>query len=138
MKMWTFASGALAVALASMLLGGAQAQTYPTRPITIVVPAAPGGGGDFTARLLGESLSKSLGQQIVVENKPGANGNLAAQAVARAEPDGYTLLLAYSGSHVANPALFPNLPWDPVKSFSPVALAVTAPHVIVVKKDLPA
>jgi tripartite-type tricarboxylate transporter receptor subunit TctC len=138
MKRWTFASGALAVALASMLLADVQAQTYPTRPITIVVPAAPGGGGDFTARLLGESLSKSLGQQIVVENKPGANGNLAAQAVARAEPDGYTLLLAYSGSHVANPALFPNLPWDPVKSFSPVALAVTAPHVIVVKKDLPA
>ena len=137
MKAWKFLSGALAIAV-GMLLTGAQAQTYPTRPITIVVPAAPGGGGDFTARLLGESLSKSLGEQIVVENKPGASGNLAAQTVARAEPDGYTLLLAYSGSHVANPALFPNLPWDPVRSFSPVALAVTAPHVIVVKKDLPA
>jgi tripartite-type tricarboxylate transporter receptor subunit TctC len=91
-------------------MGSAQAQNYPTRPVTIVVPAAPGGGGDFTARLLGESLSKTLGQQVVIENKPGANGNLAAQTVARAEPDGHTLLLAYSGSHVANPALFPKLP----------------------------
>jgi tripartite-type tricarboxylate transporter receptor subunit TctC len=132
MKRWKFA--AFGVTVYSLLLTAAQAQPYPARPITIVVPAAPGGGGDFTARLLGRSLSKTLGQQIVVENKPGASGNLAAQTVARAEPDGYTLLLAYSGSHVANPALFPNLSWDPVKSFSPVALAVTAPHVI----DLPA
>jgi tripartite-type tricarboxylate transporter receptor subunit TctC len=73
---------------------------------------------------------------VVVENRPGSNGNLAASVVSRADPDGYTLLLAYSGSHVANPALFPNLGWDPVKSFAPIALLVKAPHVVVVRKDL--
>src|SRR5262249_25585598 len=84
----------------------ANAQTYPSRPVTVVVPGAAGGGGDFTARLVGEQLSKALGQQFVVENKPGANGKLAALTVARAAPDGYTPLLAYSTSHVANPTLF--------------------------------
>jgi tripartite-type tricarboxylate transporter receptor subunit TctC len=133
----TMVSAAVA-ALVAALPGTAAAQTYPTRPVTIVVPGAAGGGGDFTARLVGEQLSKALGQQFVVENKPGANGNLAALTVARAAPDGYTLLLAYSGSHVANPALFKTIQWDPIKSFTPVALAIKAPHAIVVKKDLPA
>ena len=116
----------------------AQEVRYPERSVTLVVPAAPGGGGDFTARLLGDALTRSLGQPIVVENRVGGSGNVAALAVARAAPDGYTLLLAYSGTHVANPALFPNLGWDPVRSFAPVALVLRAPHVIVVRKDLPA
>jgi tripartite-type tricarboxylate transporter receptor subunit TctC len=115
----------------------AQEVRYPERSVTIVVPAAPGGGGDFTARLLGDALTRSLGQPFVVENRVGGGGNVAAMAVARAAPDGYTLLLAYSGTHVGNPALFPNLSWDPVRSFTPVALVLRAPHVIVVKKDLP-
>ncbi|WP_426954706.1 Bug family tripartite tricarboxylate transporter substrate binding protein [Muricoccus radiodurans] len=115
----------------------AQETRYPERAVTIVVPAAPGGGGDFTARLLGDALTRSLGQAFVVENRVGGSGNVASIAVARAAPDGYTLLLAYSGTHVANPALFPNLAWDPVRSFAPVALVLRAPHVIVVKKDLP-
>jgi tripartite-type tricarboxylate transporter receptor subunit TctC len=76
-------------------------------------------------------------ERFVVENRVGGSGNVATTAVARAAPDGYTLLLAYSGSHVANPALFPNLSWDPVRSFAPVALVLRAPHVIVVRKDLP-
>ncbi|MCR0985566.1 Bug family tripartite tricarboxylate transporter substrate binding protein [Roseomonas populi] len=111
---------------------------YPERAVTLVVPAAPGGGGDFTARLLNEALTRSLGQPFVVENRVGGSGNVASIAVARAAPDGYTLLLAYSGTHVANPALFPNLSWDPVRSFAPVALVLRAPHVVVVRKDLPA
>lgn len=115
----------------------AQEVRYPERSVTLVVPAAPGGGGDFTARLLGDALTRSLGQPFVVENRVGGSGNVAALAVARAAPDGYTLLLAYSGTHVANPALFPNLGWDPVRSFAPVALVLRAPHVIVVRKDLP-
>src|SRR5262245_27066435 len=129
---------AAAFVAASCSLGLAQSQAYPSRPVTIVVPGAAGGGGDFTARLVGEQLSKALGQQFVIENKPGANGNLAALTVARAAPDGYTLLLAYSGSHVANPALFKNNQWDPIKSFTPVALAIKAPHAMVATKDLPA
>jgi tripartite-type tricarboxylate transporter receptor subunit TctC len=129
-----FATAALLAVLSSV---GAQAQTYPTRPVTIVVPAAPGGTTDFTARLLAEAYTKAFGQQFVVENKSGASGNLGNTQVARAAPDGYTLLLAYSGYQVTNPALYQNLAWDPLKSFAPVALAITAPHVVLVRKDLP-
>ena len=111
---------------------------YPDRPVTIVVPASPGGGGDFAARLLADGLTKAVGQSFVVENRAGAGGNIAATHVANARPDGYTLLLAYSGTHVANPALFSNLQWDPIKSFTAVGLAITAPQVIVVGKDVPA
>src|SRR5262245_25367170 len=114
------------------------AQSYPTRPVTIVVPAAPGGATDFAARLLAEGLIKSFGVQFVVENKGGASGNLGITAAARAAPDGHTLLLAYSGYQVANPALYPNLPWHPLRSFAPVALAIMAPHVVLTRKSLPA
>lgn len=131
---WITAVAALAVTAASP----AGAQDYPSQPVTIVVPGAAGGGGDFVGRLLAEKMSEQLSQPVVVENRPGSNGNLAASYVSRADADGYTLLLAYSGSHVANPSLFPNLGWDPVESFEPIALAVKAPHVIVVRKDLPA
>ncbi|MBU1358884.1 MAG: tripartite tricarboxylate transporter substrate binding protein [Gammaproteobacteria bacterium] len=116
----------------------AEAQAaFPNKPVTIVVPGAPGGGGDFTARLLAEALTKSMGNPVVVENRAGAGGNIASTYVARAQPDGYTLLLAYSGTHVANPALYRNLQWDPVKSFTPVALLITAPQVIVVSPKVP-
>lgn len=126
-----------AASLPATIPAGAQAPAYPARAITIVVPAAAGGGGDFTARLLADALQRPLMQPIVVENRVGGSGNVAATYVARAQPDGYTLLLAYSGSHVANPALFRNLSWDPIRSFDPVALLITAPHVIVVRKGLP-
>jgi tripartite-type tricarboxylate transporter receptor subunit TctC len=111
---------------------------FPNKPVTIVVPGAPGGGGDFTARLLAEELTRSMGKPFVVDNRAGAGGNIAATYVARAQPDGYTLLLAYSGTHVANPALFANLQWDPIKSFTPVALLITSPQVVVVGNKVPA
>lgn len=126
-----------AASLPTAVPAGAQTLAYPARAITVVVPAAAGGGGDFTARLLADALQRPLAQPIVVENRVGGSGNVAATYVARAQPDGYTLLLAYSGSHVANPALFRNLSWDPIRSFDPVALLITAPHVIVVRKGLP-
>jgi tripartite-type tricarboxylate transporter receptor subunit TctC len=128
-------------ALAALALApaGAAAQGgFPSRPVTLVVPGAPGGGGDFTARLLAEGLARPLGQSVVVENRTGGSGNVASNFVARAAADGHTLLLAYSGTHVANPALFQNLGWDPVRSFEPVALLLTAPHVVTVRPDLPA
>lgn len=128
----------LGAALLPALRPAEAAEGYPTRPVTMVVPAAPGGTTDFTARLLAEGLTKELGQQFIVDNKGGANGNIGMTQVARAEPDGYTLLLSYSGYHVTNPALYKKLNWDPLKSFEPVALAVKAPHVFAVKKDLPA
>lgn len=130
---------ALLVAGTALCLEARQAwsQEYPTRPVTIVVPLAPGGGADFITRMLAEGLSKSLPQRFLVENKPGANGNIGNAAVARVTPDGYTLLSAYSGFHVTNPTIYPNPGWDPIKDFEPIALIARAPHVIVAKKHLP-
>jgi tripartite-type tricarboxylate transporter receptor subunit TctC len=111
---------------------------YPQRPITLVVPTAPGGSTDFTARLIAEPLSRALGQPVVVDNKPGASGNIGNQLVARAKPDGYTLLVSYSGYHVGNPHLFKQAGWDPLKDFAPVAMMTRAPQVIAVRPTLPA
>ena len=110
---------------------------YPTGPVMMVVPVAPGGIVDFTGRLLAEGMTRELGQQFVVENKGGASGNIGIQQVTRADPDGYTLLVAYSGYQVTNPFLFKNLKWDPINDFMPVGLAIKAPHVLVARNDLP-
>lgn len=123
-----------ALAFAAMPVG---AETYPQRPVTLIASAAPGGTTDLAARLIAEPLSKALGQQVVVENRPGASGSLAAQAVARAKPDGYTLLLQYSGYQVITPAVVKNLGWDPIKDFAPVANILSAPQVVVVNPSLP-
>ena len=111
---------------------------YPDRPITIVVPSAPGGTTDFSARLIAEPLSRALGQSVVVDNKSGASGNIGNQFVARAKPDGYTLLLAYSGYQVGNPHLFKKAGWDPIKDFAPVAMLTRAPQLLVARNNLPA
>ena len=110
--------------------------TYPSKTITLVVPAAPGGTTDLTARLLGDPLSKILGQPVIVDNKPGGNGNIGTVAVARAPADGHTLLVQYSGYHVGNPWLQANVPWKG-SDFAPVALAIRAPQVVVVPVTLP-
>lgn len=110
---------------------------YPDRPITLIVPSAPGGTTDFTARLVTEQLTASLGQPVVVENKAGAAGNIGNQTVARAKPDGYTLLVAYSGYQVGNPHLFKKAGWDPIKDFVPVAMMTRAPQVVVTRMGLP-
>ncbi len=111
---------------------------FPQRPITLVVPTAPGGSTDFTARLVSDHLARALGQAVIVDNKPGASGNIGNQAVARAKPDGYTLLVSYSGYHVANPHLFKQAGWDPIKDFAPVAMMTRAPQVIAARVNLPA
>lgn len=110
---------------------------FPQRPITLVVPTAPGGSTDFTARLIAEPLSRALGQPVVVDNKPGASGNIGNQFVARAKPDGHTLLVSYSGYHVGNPHLFKQAGWDPIRDFAPVAMMTRAPQVIAVSPNLP-
>ncbi|MEI6611553.1 tripartite tricarboxylate transporter substrate binding protein [Polynucleobacter sp.] len=115
----------------------AVAQAFPDRPITLVVPNPPGGLVDTSARLLSEPLARVIGQPIIVDNKPGASGNTAYQYVAKAKPDGYTLLISYSGYHVGNPALFDKLPWDPIKDFSPVALLTVSTNVIAVHPSVP-
>ena len=125
----------LSIALAVPL--AASAQTYPDRPIRIVVPFAPGGGADFTARKLAEPLSARLGQNIVIDNKPGAGGTLGATLVANAKPDGYTLLYATPGQQMTNPHLMSSLPYDAEKAFTAVSQLVLGGSVLVVHKDLP-
>lgn len=108
---------------------------YPERPIRLVVPFAPGGGSDIVARIVAQRLSVSLGQQVIVDNRPGASGNIGHALVAKASPDGYTIVLG-SSNFVANPALVPNNPYDPNKDFSPITYAVTSPNVLVVHPTL--
>jgi len=113
------------------------AQSFPDKTITLVVPNPPGGLVDTSARLLSEPLTRVIGQPVVVDNKPGASGNIAYQYVANAKPDGYTLLISYSGYHVGNPSLMDKLPWDPVKDFSPIALLTVSTNVIAVHPSVP-
>ncbi|MFY7914113.1 MAG: Bug family tripartite tricarboxylate transporter substrate binding protein [Rubrivivax sp.] len=111
---------------------------WPQRPVTLVVPSAPGGTTDFTTRLVADSLLRALGQPVVIDNKPGASGNIGNQFVAKARPDGHTLLVAYSGFQVGNPHLFPSAGWDPIKDFTPVAMMTRAPQVIAINGNLKA
>ena len=126
------------VALSTATLAApAHAQGYPERPVTMVVPAPPGGGTDLVARLYSDLLSQELGQQVLVDNKGGGNGNVGTAVVARAKPDGYTILMQYSAYHSANPALIKDLNWKP-DDFVGVAMGAVAPHVIVIAKKVPA
>ena len=115
----------------------AAADTWPSRPITIVVPFAPGSGTDSITRIVAQYLQAGLGQNIVVENKVGASGIIAASTAARAAPDGYTLLMATNSTHSANPHLFKSLPYDPVKDFTPVARLGSYVFILVVGKEVP-
>jgi tripartite-type tricarboxylate transporter receptor subunit TctC len=110
---------------------------YPARPVRIVVPFAPGGATDVLARMIGGKLTEAWGQQVVVENKPGAGGNIGAEAGARAAADGYTLTLCAAGFMAVNPSLYAKLPYDPVRDFAPIALVATAPFVLAVHPSLP-
>ena len=113
------------------------AQSWPNKPITLVVPTAPGGTTDFSARLVAESMSKTLGVPVLVDNKPGGSGNIGNQFVARSKLDGYTLLVSYSGYHVGNPHLFKQAGWDPIRDFAPVGMMTVAPQVIAINPKLP-
>ena len=118
-------------------LAGAQSE-YPSRPVTLVVPFPAGGSTDLVARLIGSAMTKHLGQQLVIENRGGAGGNIGSAAVARAEPDGYTILMATVATHALNPALYKKMPFDPVEDFAPVSLLALIPNVLVVNNDFPA
>lgn len=120
------------------LAGGASAQTYPDRPITLVVPFAAGGSTDLVARLLAQKLTEQMGQSVVVENRAGAGGNIGAAAVAKGTPDGYTLLYGTISTHTLNPLMAKKSAYDPVKDFEPVALVGNIPNVLVVNPSVPA
>jgi tripartite-type tricarboxylate transporter receptor subunit TctC len=132
------AAALLSALIAVALCGSAAAQVYPARAVTIITPSLPGGGIDITARQVAAELQNALGQPFVVENRAGASGNIATLDVARATPDGYTLLLTISGFQTTNPALFKSLQWDPVRDFTAVAMVSRSPQVLVVNKDFPA
>ncbi len=131
-------AGLGAAALAALTTPAWAEGKYPERPVTLVVPTATGGTTDFTARLIADQLQRALGQPVIVDNKPGASGNIGNQYVAKARPDGYTLLVSYSGYQVANPHLFAKAGWDPIKDFAPVAMLTRAPQVVVTSANVPA
>jgi tripartite-type tricarboxylate transporter receptor subunit TctC len=115
----------------------AQAQSWPNKPIRLVVPFSAGGNTDIVARLFAQELSKTLGQPVVVENKPGASGNIGADAVAKSAPDGYTLVMGTVGTHAINASLYKKMPYDAIKDFAPVTLLASVPNVLVVPVSLP-
>jgi tripartite-type tricarboxylate transporter receptor subunit TctC len=126
-RSWAFLLTALAVSAA---IAGAQAQSYPTRTVRLVAPYAPGGIADIAARLIGQKLTEAWGQQVITENRPGANGFLGVTAVSRAEPDGYTLLVATAGDLTINPVLFKKVPYDVGKDLVPITMLSDTPTVL--------
>ena len=127
------------MALCCLGLGTASAQQpYPSRVVTIIVPAAPGGVTDALGRILAQRFTEAWGQQVIVENKPGANNQIAAEHVAKAPPDGYTLFIGPEVTFVVNPSLYPKLNYDPVKDFTPISGLVTINHALILHPSVPA
>lgn len=124
--------------LGFIFLETAAAQTFPTKPIRLIVPFAPGGSSSIVARFVAQEMQKGLGQQIVIENKPGGGGNIAMQEVARADPDGYTLIISHVGSFAMNPYMYDKLPYDVDKDFAAISLLAKVPAIYVVHADVPA
>jgi tripartite-type tricarboxylate transporter receptor subunit TctC len=131
---WTVALATCLVAWAGTL----GAQTYPVKPVRFVIPYPPGGGSDTIGRPLAQKLAEGLGQQVVVDNRGGANGNIGMEAVARSAPDGYTLVFALSAQLAINPGLYQRLPYDPLKDFAPITLLGEGGYILVVHPSLPA
>ncbi|HEY9280151.1 MAG TPA: tripartite tricarboxylate transporter substrate binding protein [Eoetvoesiella sp.] len=124
-------------AAAGMLISGIGLAAYPERPITLIVPYASGGMGTTFGNLMSEALSPKLGQSVIVDFKPGANGSLGAAHVAKSAPDGYTLLMAVNSTMAINPNLYSNLTYDPIKDFTPVSMVYTSSNILVVNADSP-
>jgi tripartite-type tricarboxylate transporter receptor subunit TctC len=123
-------------ALLTLSCGGALSQNYPTKPVKIIVPFGPGGFTDVVARILGVKLSESLGQPVVIENKPGAGSMIGSDQVAKSAPDGHTLLIV-SSTHVISPWIYKSLPYDPIKAFTPVTKLVDSPYVLLTNPKVP-
>ena len=130
-----FAASALC---ASVAFQPCAAQTYPSKPVRVIVPFPPGGGTDVFARVIAQKLGESLRQQFIVENRPGAQGNIGMAAGAKAPPDGYTLTIAFSGTMAINPALYGDVGFDPLKDFSPISPGTSQPEVLVAHPAVPA
>lgn len=135
-----YALAATVVAMAAVIAatGSAHAQNYPTRAITLVIPFAPGGSTSIVGRGIADKMSELLGEKVVVDNRPGAGGTVGTKAVAKSEPDGYTLVLGYTGTLAIGPSLFRNVGYDPRKDFAPIGLIGNAPNSLVVHPSFPA
>lgn len=130
--------GLMTSVLAAVLVIEAAAQPYPTKPVRLIVPFPPGGPTDVQARVVAQEMSKTLGQNIFIDNKGGAGGNIAAEAAARSAPDGYTIFFATGGTHGINPSLYSKIPYDAVNDFDPVVFVSTSPNVFVAHPKFPA
>ena len=128
------------VGLAALIAfaGSAIAQNWPAKPVRLIVPYPPGGSADILARAIGQKLAEGMGQQVIIDNRPGAGTAIGAEATAKAAPDGYTIMLGTVSSHAINPALTPGLKYDPVKDFAPVSLVASIPFALIVHPSLPA
>jgi len=120
-----------------LVAGAASAQGYPTQPIRLIVPWPPGGGVDTSARIIAQPFGERLGQSIIIDNKPGAAGNIGTEQAARAKPDGYTLLMGSVSPNAINPHLYARLGFEPVKDFAPIALVASVPNILVVQPNAP-
>ncbi len=129
----------LSLAVAASLIAATQAaaQAYPSRPVRLVVPFPPGGPLDIVGRLIAQKVGDAWGQSVVVDNRPGAGGNIGAELVAKAAPDGYTILMGALSTHAVNPSLYAKMPYDAVKDFAPITLVAITPNVLVVNASLP-
>lgn len=126
------------LALSALLIAGTASAAYPDRPITLIVPWAPGGSTDILARAIAEQLTKSMGQPVIVDNKAGASGNIGSNIVAKAKPDGYTLLIGSMSTHAMNPALMANMPFKGTDDFTPIALVANVINTMVINPSVPA
>ena len=133
-----FLKGSMLLVAMALSSGNVLAQSYPTKPVRIVVPYTPGGTVDIVARMIGERLTETLGRTFVIDNRAGASGNIGAELVAKASPDGYTLLMSSAAPLAANAAFYPDLRFQPLKDFAPIALIVIQPNILVVNPSLPA
>jgi tripartite-type tricarboxylate transporter receptor subunit TctC len=134
MKSWALWAGGLALGLG--VCGAAYAQAYPSKAVRMIVPFPPGGGTDYTARLIGQKLSEQWGQPVVIENRPGGSTIIGSDIVAKAAPDGYTLIMG-STNHTINPSLIAKMPYDTIRDFAPITVCVTSSYVLVVHPSLP-
>src|SRR3979409_2214631 len=136
MRIWNILLCAATIVFAGF--AGAQAQTYPSRVITLVIPFAPGGSTTIVGRGVADKMGEVLGAKIVIDNRPGAGGTVGTKAVAKSEPDGYTLVLGYTGTLAIGPSLYKNVGYDPRKDFAPIGMIGNAPNSLVVNPSFPA
>ena len=137
-KGWSCAAYFLLAVASSTSAAFAQTASYPVKPIRLIIPYPPGGGTDIIARPLAQKLTENLGQQVIVDNRGGAGGNIGMEFVARSAPDGYTLVVGLTAQLAVNPSLYPKLPYDPLKDFAPITLLGDQPYLLVVHPSVPA